>query len=97
MKALQVYTACIVQPICKFVYKRKEIRENLIRYLQLIDTVGARFGGWAPLKLVAFPEDFLQGFTARASIEDYKREILIMLPGEETDQLGERARKYGIQ
>lgn len=96
MKSFSVYTACVVQPLTKFVSNRKEIKENLTRCLQLIDIVKARVGGWAPLKLIAFPEFFLQGFTNRANMDDYYREILIKLPGEETNQICEKAQQYGV-
>lgn len=96
---LDTYTACLVQPVVKFAYRRDEIRENLDRYLRLIDSVARRFGSpSAPLKLIAFPEFFLQGFTTRADIdmEYYRREILITLPGEESDRLAAKAREHKI-
>jgi len=96
MKSLSVYTACLVQPVHRFVSNRKEIWENLDRYVQLIDMAATRFGGWAPLKLIVFPEFFLQGWTARANMDDYKRNILITLPGDETARLGEKAKEYEI-
>ena len=96
MESFPVYTACLVQPVHRFVLNRKEIGENLSRYLQLIDMAQTRFGGWAPLKLIVFPEFFLQGWTSRVNMEDYHREILIRLPGEETARLGEKAKQYGI-
>ncbi len=96
MKSLSVYTACLIQPVHRFVSNRKEIGENLNRYLQLIDMAFTRFGGWAPLKLIVFPEFFLQGWTARANMDDYRKNILITLPGEETARLGEKAKKYEI-
>jgi len=91
-----VYTACLIQPIVRFVLQRSEIRGNLTRCLQLIDMATTRYGGWAPLKLIVFPEFFLQGWTAKATMDDYRKEILIRLPGEEIDQLGEKARQYGV-
>lgn len=96
---LDTYTACLVQPVIKFAYKRDDISENLERYLGLIDTVARRFGSpSAPLKLMAFPEFFLQGFTTRPDIDMdyYKREILITLPGPESDRLAAKARQHGI-
>ena len=96
MKSLSVYTACLIQPVHRFVLDRKEIGENLNRYLQLIEMALTRFGGWAPLKLIVFPEFFLQGWTARANMADYQKNILITLPGEETARLGEKAKKHEI-
>jgi formamidase len=96
MKSFSDYTVCVVQPLTKFVWNRKEIKENLSRCLELIDIVKARVGGWAPLKLIAFPEFFLQGITNRANMSDYYRGILIKLPGEETNQISKKAKEYGI-
>jgi predicted amidohydrolase len=96
MESFPVYTACAIQPIHRFILQRKEIRENLNRYLQLIDMAQTRLGGWAPLKLIVFPEFFLQGWTSQANMEDYRKEILIRLPGEETAQLGEKAKAYDL-
>lgn len=96
MKSLPVFTACLIQPVHRFVSNRKQIGENLNRYLQLIDMALTRFGGWAPLKLIVFPEFFLQGWTGRANMDDYQKNILITVPGEETARLGEKARDYEI-
>jgi predicted amidohydrolase len=97
MNSIPVYTVCIVQPVHRFISHRKEIGEILTRYSHLIDTAQARFGrGWAPLKMIAFPEFFLQGFTKRANMDDYWRNILISIPGEETERLGEKAREHGL-
>ncbi|MFQ5762051.1 MAG: nitrilase-related carbon-nitrogen hydrolase, partial [Candidatus Bathyarchaeia archaeon] len=102
MKTLDSYSAATIQPIIRRVLKRAQIKENLNRCLNLITVanksglckLGAPRGyeGYAPVKLVAFPEFFLQGWTAKADFEKYKKEILIEIPGEETDRLGERAK-----
>jgi len=49
-----------------------------------------------PMKLVVFPEFFIQGWTGQATLEDYKREILIQVPGDETRRLAEICVKYGV-
>jgi beta-ureidopropionase len=102
MNSLESYSAATVQPIIRRVLKRGQIKDNLNRCLELISTaslsalpkIGAPDGydGYAPVKLIAFPEFFLQGWTAKADIERYRKEILIEIPGEETDRLAERAR-----
>lgn len=98
METLSTFTACLVQPVIRWIYRRDEIRSNLDRYLNLVDGIARRFGGWSPLKLVAFPEFFLQGFTTRRDIDlaYYQKEILISLPGPETDALAAQARRHGI-
>lgn len=98
MEAYRTYTACLIQPVVRWVYRRDEIRANLDRYVAMIDGVARRFGGWSPLKLVALPEFFLQGFTTRPDIDldYYRKEILISIPGPETDALSSLARRLGI-
>lgn len=98
MESLQTYTACLVQAVPKWVYRREELQGNLDRALKMIDLTAWRFGGWAPLKLVAFPEFFLQGFTGRRDIDMqyYRKEILLTLPGPESDQLARKAREHKI-
>lgn len=99
------YTAAIIQPDHLNVWQRKTIKKNLDTYLNLIDfactsagttTARAKKEPYAPVKLVAFPEFFLQGFTTAANIKRYKQEILIEIPGEETDKLGEKAKEHNI-
>jgi predicted amidohydrolase len=46
--------------------------------------------------IVAFPEDFLQGYTMRADLKTHVEEIGITIPGPETDRLGALAKKMGI-
>ncbi len=98
MESFSAYTACVVQPVMKWVYRREDLQHNVERYTKLLDSIARRFGGWAPLKLVAFPEFFLQGFTTRPDVdmETYRKEILITLPGKESDALAAKARQHGI-
>jgi predicted amidohydrolase len=56
-----------------------------------------------PVKLIAFPEGWLQGFSfseperfLNISNKEYAHKGAITLPGEETDKIGEIAKKYGI-
>jgi formamidase len=99
------YTSVIVQPDHYNVWHRKTIEKNLNRYLELIEfactssgtsTAGSGKKRYAPVKLISFPEFFLQGFTTAADIQKYKDDILITIPGKETEALGKMARKYGI-
>lgn len=104
---IDLFTAVIIQPEVKCVWQRKEIRENLNRYLDLIDTVGQstptavvageeKEAGYAPIKLVCFPEYFLQGEAYMADINKLKKDILIEIPGEETEALGKKSKEMGI-
>ena len=98
MQTLQTFTACVVQPVVRFAYTRNEVQATLQHYLKQIDGIARRFGGWSPLKLIAFPEFFLQGFTTRPDIdiEYYRKEILITLPGAESDALAAKCRQHQI-
>ena len=64
-----IYTAAAVQPEIRIVAQRQDIRRNLDRCLELIDSVPQcqptakehYEGNWAPIKLISFPEFFLTG------------------------------------
>ena len=99
------YTAAIVQGDqwdCG--RDRSSIKRNLDRALMLVDaasqlgyTARSTHGeGWAPCKLVCFTEFFLQGSSARLSFDDYMNNVVIRLPGPETEVLGEKARELGV-
>lgn len=101
MKTIGSYTAVAVQPEIVQVTRREQIRDNLDRAIQLIvGAAGFTASGvkwaYAPVKLVVFPEFFLQGCTRRAELDDYRREILITIPGPETDRLAETCIQHSI-
>ena len=108
MKSFDFYTAVVFQSEPQTVYKRKDIEVNLNRALEILDSVTystptakapgmlVQYEPYAPIKLVAFPEDFLQGFTMRADLATHVKEIAITIPGPETDLLAEKARKLGV-
>lgn len=57
----------------------------------------------APVKLIAFPEGWLQGFSfsdpehfLHISSKEYARKGAITVPGEETDRIGELAKKFRV-
>ena len=82
MDYLDCYTAVAVQPEPIVVLKRKQIEQNLNRALEILkssvySTPNAKapdmqinYQPYAPVKLVAFPEDFLQGYTMRADLKN---------------------------
>jgi predicted amidohydrolase len=103
MKTLDIYTAVAVQPEIRVAVERADIVRNLTRCLDLIDAapqsqVAARehYGGWAPIKLISFPEFFLTGHEGHWPFDHYVNEVLIELPGEETRRLSEKAKEYGV-
>jgi formamidase len=108
MNSLDIYTAVAIQTVPTVVYKRKDIEINLKRALEILDSVVyasptakapdmlVQYEPYAPVKVVAFSEDFLQGFTMKANMATHVKEIAITIPGPETDFFAERARKLEV-
>ena len=108
MNTLDVYTAVAVQPEPHVVLKREQIEINLGRSLEILESAVysvpnakapdmlVQYEPYAPVKLVAFPEDFLQGYTMRADLDVHVQEIAITIPGPETDRLAVLVKKMGI-
>lgn len=97
-----LYTVVCMQMNRTGIDHRKEIRKaNLDRCLEIFGYGALRlsFREYAPLKIVVFPEVFMQGWND--SVEPYSniftkvaKDMAIRIPGEETDLLAEQARKY---
>lgn len=89
-----------MQVNCKPVYKqneaeaRKIIRNNLKRNLELLEDAFAVCS--ESTKVVLFPEFFLTGLPTSESREEWLKIGCTTIPGEETDALGEKAKKFGI-
>lgn len=100
MKQYDEYTAAVIQPKLHSITHRKEIQPLLQRYVRLIDYVTAEGAAsrreFAPVKLIAFPEFFLQGYDAHWDLKKILKDIAITLPGEETEVLAQKARQYGV-
>ncbi|NHM26565.1 hypothetical protein G7K71_06085 [Desulfofundulus sp. TPOSR] len=105
MSKYDIFTAVAVQPEIKAVEDRSDIKKNLKRTLELIDvapqislTARSNYNEpcYAPIKLIAFPEFFLQGHEADWSYQHYLDNVLIELPGEETEQLARKAKEYDV-
>ena len=105
MKSFESYSAAVIQPIAKRAWSRKDVKDQLNRMLELIDVASLcafpkidkppEAYDYAPVKLMAFPEFFLQGWTYHADLKKYQDDILITIPGEETDLIGERTKAMG--
>lgn len=99
-ESMELYTTALVQPIQINISHRKEIKTVLERYLQLIDFATARGAEskkeFAPVKLVAFPEFFLQGINRHWGLKKILNDIAIRIPGEETAILSEKAKQFEI-
>jgi len=99
-----IYTAVCVQAKRRTINHRSEIREaNLNRALELIDYAARRMGfpKYAPVKLILFPEVFLQGWPYDPGpysnlFQKVANDVAIQIPGEETELLSEKARKYNV-
>ncbi len=108
MKTYDVYTAAVVQPETVVAEDKKGVRKNLQRCLEILAgaksvSTSAKVAGqgidyeeWAPLKLVSFPEFFLQGESFLQDVDKRVRDIAITIPGEETEELAKVAIKNEI-
>ncbi len=105
MGKYDIFQAVAVQPDVKCVEKRSDIQKNLNRILELIDvapqiSMQAKSNylepSWAPFKLISFPEFFIQGHEGNWKYQHYLDEVLIEVPGPETEQLAKKAKEYQI-
>ncbi len=100
----QRYSAVCCQANNTTAGHRSEIGSaNLDRVLGLVDYSALRLGfpDFAPVRLILFPEAFLQGWVRDGSpyssiFLKVARDIAIQIPGRETDLLAEKARKYNV-
>ena len=95
---VEKYTALVTQPEVTVAETRDDIYKNLERYCNLID-FGVGYFFELPVRLVVFPEYFLQGVTTPGKGEHGLEEFMkkaITIPGPETDVLAEKAKEYGL-
>jgi predicted amidohydrolase len=97
-KPIEKYTAIVVQPEVTVAEDREGIKLNLDRVLNMID-FGVGYFWEIPVKLVVLPEYFMQGVTTPGKgehgIESFMKKA-ITIPGPEMDELGKKAKEYGI-
>ncbi len=99
---VDLYTAVCIQANRRTISHRRELMEfNLQRCLRLIDYVPSRvdYPSYAPVKMIVFPEVFMQGWPREASpypsvMEKRAKDIAIRIPGEETETLSQKAKQY---
>jgi len=95
---VEKYTALVTQPEVTVAETRDDIHKNLDRYCNLID-FGVGYFFELPVRLIIFPEYFLQGVTTPGKgehgLEDFMRKA-ITIPGPETDVLAAKAKEYGL-
>jgi predicted amidohydrolase len=97
MENLSRYSAVGIQTANQSADDKTSMRENLKRMIELIDNavIGYELFGF-PLKLVVFPEFAMQGLAYFTKEDLAKHEILVTIPGEETEILIEVAKKYDL-
>ncbi len=101
---IDIFTAVAIQNEIKPIKQRADIAQNLKRCLELIDVAPQTTptaketykGNWAPIKVIAFPEFFVQGHEGHWPLEHYVKEVVIEIPGEETEKLSRKAKEYDI-
>jgi predicted amidohydrolase len=101
---IDIFTAVAIQNEIKPVERRSDIEKNLKRCLELIDvapqtqpTAKETYkGNWAPMKVVSFPEFFIQGHEGHWPYKHYVKEVVIEIPGKETEKLARKAKEYSI-
>lgn len=99
---IELYTAICMQMNRTGIDNRKEIRKaNLDRCLELFEYAAVKisFREYAPIKLVVFPEVFMQGWNDNPApypniYTKVAKDMAIEIPGEETNLLAEQAKKY---
>lgn len=91
---IKPYRAVCLQANCYSAASRDDIWKNLARDLELIDFA---CDSLKPVRLIAFPEFFLQGSRVGAKRRTLEETLAIALelPGEESEKLGEKARQHG--
>ena len=96
---IEPYQAIGLVPTMWGIRRREEIAKNL-EHLEHLFKAAFWLGGLdQPVRLVAVPEGALQGFTDEVmdlDHEEYARECAIDIPGQETDRIGELARKWNV-
>jgi predicted amidohydrolase len=103
METFDVYTAVVFQTESEVVQRRADIKKNLNRIVEFCGRIASysvtakppdfpEYQGWAPVKLLAFPEYCLQGNALKFGMDA----ALIEIPGEETEILSDIARKGDV-
>ena len=95
---IEKYTAMVIQPEVTVAEDKNGIQQNLDRVCNMID-FGVGYAWELPVRLIVLPEYFMQGVTTPGKgehgIESFMKKA-ITIPGPEMDQLGEKAKEYGI-
>src|SRR6476660_4514337 len=96
---IEPYQAIGLVPTMRGIRHRDEISVNIEHISHLIKAASWLSSLDLPVRLIAIPEDALQGFNDEVldlDHETFARECAIDIPGPETDALGRLARKWGV-
>ena len=95
---IKPYTALAVQSGWPRIYKKEDIKDVAIPHVKRLIEFAMPAANWeAPVKLIAIPEGALTGWWAEFVFDHitFAREMAVeSVPGEETELLGEIAKKY---
>lgn len=104
------YTIALVQSATIQAQNHGDVKRNvdraveILRQIDMFSFTHRLFGAeaeqqrWAPVRLVHFPESFLQGFLIdeTGDLRRWREEIALDIPGEETEALGAVARERNL-
>jgi predicted amidohydrolase len=99
MTRIEKYTAVGLSPTVWGAEQRGDIRKNLDHIHDNLAAATWLSSVDLPVKLAVIPEGALQGFTDEVmdmNHAEYREEIAIDIPGEETETLGEYAREFDV-
>lgn len=96
---LKPYSALVLQIGWPLINKREDIKKISIPHIRQMINFGLPAANWeAPVKLIALTEEALTGVSKEfvTSPRDFARDVAAeSVPGEETELLGELAKKHG--
>ncbi len=93
------YIAVALQTTVRHVTHRSEVERNLVHIGNMVDLVCHICSLELPVRLVTLGEGAIQGFVdeiMHLSPAEYAERMAAEIPGDETNFLGERARRHGI-
>ncbi|KDE57914.2 hydrolase [Halostagnicola sp. A56] len=99
MARIEQYMAVGLSPTVWGAEERSDIQKNLDHIHETLSAATWLSSVDLPVKLAVIPEGALQGFTDEVhdmKHTEYREEIAIDIPGEETDVLGEYAKEFDI-
>lgn len=93
------YLAVALQTTVRHVTRRDQVEQNLTHIGSMIDLVCHICSLELPVRLITLGEGCIQGFVdeiLHLTPAEYSATMAAEIPGQETDYLGERARRHGV-